>query len=258
MLNQFTKLSVVIALALIATACNGVPEIPNIAPPASAPTIAPVPTDVPTPVATPDAQGRLQPGNAPNANIQAALKNLGLTAGIVRASDASGIAIRTPKGNTKMRVDSATIIVIPGKTNAKATDIQTGDRVLVKADDPKSIVSMVLVLPRDYTMDNLVLGAVQSSANGSLTVRTRGGSADQISTTTSTVVIKSDSGKPVLGTVSDLKAGNAIAVIGENKETAQVIVILKDDLRGALNRGGQPAPPKGKQPLPKPTPGAGG
>lgn len=253
MLNQFTKLSVVIALALIATACNGVPEIPNIALPASAPTSAPAPTEA-APALTATSKAQQQPGNAPNANIQAALKNLGLTAGIVRASDASGIAIRTPKGNAKVRVDSATIIVIPGKTNAKATDIQTGDRVLVKADDPKSIASLVMVLPRDYTMDNLVLGAVQSSANGSLTVRTRSGS-DQIGTTASTVIVKNNAGQPALGTVSDLKPGNVIAVIGESKDTAQVIVILKDDLRGALNRGGQPAPPKGKQPLPKPTPG---
>ena len=257
MLNQLTKLCVVIALALIATACNGVPEIPNIASPASAPTIAPAPTDAPTPVATPDASSRPQPGNAPNANFQNALKNLGLTAGVVRASDESGIAIRTPKGNATVRVDSATIIVIPGKTDAKATDIQTGDRVLVKADDSKSIASMVMVLPRDYTMDNLVLGAVQSSANGSLTVRTRSGS-DQIRTTASTIVVKSNAGQPALGTVSDLKPGNVIAVVGESKDTAQIIVILKDALRGALNRGGQPTPPKGKQPLPKPTPGAGG
>lgn len=257
MLNQLTKLCGVIALALIATACNGVSEILNSAPPPSAPTIAPAPTDAPTPVAAPDASSRPPLGNAPNANIQGALKNLGLTAGVVRASDASGLAIRTPKGNTTVRVDSATIIVIPGKTNPQATDIQTGDRVLMKADDSNSIASLVMVLPRGYTMDNLVLGAAQSSANGSLTVRTRSGS-EQISTTASTVVVKNNAGQPALGTVSDLKPGNVIAVIGESKDTAQVIVILKDDLRGALNRGGQPAPPKGKQPLPKPTPGSGG
>ncbi|MBI5301056.1 MAG: hypothetical protein HY868_02885 [Chloroflexi bacterium] len=264
MLKPISRFIAFGALALTlfaATACSAIPSLPL--QPAAPAIASPGPTAAP--VATPEAQAQAQPKNrdAQNLNgVEAIVKRLGMTAGVVRGSNDAGLALRTLNGNEKIRVDTSTIIVVRGKTNAKVTDIQTGDRVLVNTRSKKDLADFVLVLPATYSPDNLEFGAVQSSISGSVTVRTRKDS-QTVAANATTVVVKTDQDTPALGSMADVKQGNVVIVLGENAGAtynAQTIVILKDNLRGLLtpNQKPDPALPRQKPNAPVPTPKSGG
>lgn len=245
MLNKFTSiraLAILILFALGATACS---EIPGASNPAqvSAPA-APAPTVVPTPAPSPEASTTPPQRGAPG--IESALKNLGLVAGIVRASNTQGVALQTQKGNEKIRVDANAVIVIPGKTDARLSDLKTGDRVVAQVKDANAL--FLLALPKDVAKDALVLGAVQTNASGQITLRTRGGQ-DEIKTSAATIVIKNEQGQIATGALSDVKTGSAALVVEDGNGNAQVIVLLKDDVRALLGKG-NPNSPKPKNNAP--------
>jgi len=241
------------------SACSGVPITP--AQSATPAVVSPESAVASTPA--PDARAQTGKRDAQAlGGIETVVKRLGMTAGIIRTSSDNALALRTPNGNEKIAVDANTIYVVPGKTSAKLSDIQTGDRVLVNTSSKKDLADFVLVLPATYSTNNLLLGAVQASANNSLTVRTPK-EARTLTTSAMTVVVKTDQDIPALGSLADVKQGNAVIVLGEgapNAYSAQTIVILKENLRGALtpNQKTDPALPRQKPGVPVPTPKSGG
>ncbi|MBI5650837.1 MAG: hypothetical protein HZC40_10410 [Chloroflexi bacterium] len=249
MLNKFASICAIAILVLFvlgATACSQIPGASNPAqPPApAAPTAVPTPEPTRAPAPSPEANNASPQRGAPG--IEGALKNLGLVAGIVRASNTQGVALQTPKGNEKIRVDANAVIVIPGKADARLSDLKTGDRVVAQVKD--ATASFLLVLPKDVAKDALTLGAVQTNARGQITLRTRNGQ-DELTTSATTIVIKNDQGQITTGALSDVKPGSAALVIEDGSGNAQVIVMLKDDARALLGRG-NPNSPKPKNGAP--------
>lgn len=262
-MNRLTRFFALgaIALMLTVTACRGIPTG------SLAGTLLPVGSAEPATAltASSDAPDQVDP-NDPQAlgGVEGVAKRLGMMLGVVRAVNDKGIALRTPKGNEKVGVDATTVIVVPGKPNAKLSDIQTGDRVIVDARKKKDLADFVLVIPAAHTLDNLTMGMVQSNTNGTLTVRAPKDTRT-VTTSSSTIVVTANQAAPALGTLADIKQGNLIVALGEKSDAslnAQVIVIVKNDLRGGHlpNPKPQSTPitPRQKPGVPAPTPNPGG
>ncbi|MBI5035685.1 MAG: hypothetical protein HZB51_34770 [Chloroflexi bacterium] len=247
------KISIIVIsslFVLLATACNGVPDIASAAQPeltatVAAPTVAPV-APMPESTPAPNAQNK----NAPNAlnGLASMIQATGWKAGIVRTNNASTLSLRLRTGAYQVQTNADTIVVIPGKSDVQVSDIHTGDRVLVKVanDDLTQPAALVMVVPSDLTKENLLLAAVQSNKQGTLTIRTLKDKQD-VATNSSTVVLDLNNGQPVLSSLGNLKQGNAIIVVGNESDTAfdaQTIIVIAQDARTFLQRHKQ------KQPLP--------
>ncbi len=249
-------------LALSSTACDSLPttltrNLPNSLAQA---TDTPVPTMTPLPTLQAAATPAAPQGKAPNrANaaqaLQALLKSTGLTGGVVASNDGSTLSLKFGKATQQLQVASDAIIVLPDKSSAVLSDIQTGDRVVanVASATTNAPATFVLDVPANYTANNLVLGAVMPNKGGTLNLRTPRG-ARSVTTSASTTVVNISGNSPVVGSVSDLQPANAVLVIGQSSGSAfdaQVIVILDKDVR-ALQRKVNPK----NAPTATPTPGA--
>ena len=257
-LSIVTMSSLFILIALGATACGSVPNIIGAAQPTVLPTIVPpappttVPESTPTPAPSTDAQGNA-PKNARQQVLNALLKATGLEAGIVGANNNGALNVRMGKGPVQIQTNASTIVVVPGVSNAKVSDIGKGDRVIVEFpnDDSTQPAAFVMALSSDVTADNVRLGAVIANKRAGTSVRTLQGK-ENLTIDSSTMVVNLNSGQPLLESASDLQRGNAVVVIGTgdgNSFDAQVIVVLEKDARNLLKRG-NPNPP-----APQPTPG---
>ncbi len=233
-------------LALSVLSCGGLPISLAFLQPTSVPT----PTDTPMPtstVSTPAAPS----GNAPRrANttlaLQALLKNSGLQGGAVTFNDGSTLGLRLGRTTRQIQVASSAIVVVPGTTNARLSDIAVSDRVIanVSGDSTNATASMVLDIPANYAASNLMLGAVIANKNGVLTLRARGGT-HTVTTNSSTDIVNVSAAQPARGAVNDLAPASAVLIIGNgsvNAFNAQVIVLLDKSARDLLNKVGRNLP----------------
>lgn len=252
------------ALAMFAlgvTACDNLPtaltqNLPISLAPA---TSTPIPTDTPSPApqaaATPNApQGKAPQRAQAAAGLQALLKASGLQGGVVTANNGDSLALKLGKTTQSFRVASNAIVVVPDKSNAIVSDIQVGDRVIahVAGSDANAAAAFLLDIPAGYTANNVMLAAVQSNNRGTLTLRARGGARD-VTTTESTMVVNIGGDPPALASLSDLRQGVPVLVIGDGSNgsfESQVIVILDKSVRDLQRRINK------NRPLPTPTPGA--
>jgi hypothetical protein len=250
--------SLFVLFALSATACSSLPNIasatqptplPTIISPVVAPTTASMPDATPSPAAQNPA-----PKNARPLVLAAVLKATGLTGGVVKANNMGMLSIQIRKDAQLVQTNADTLVVMPGESGAKVSDIRLGDRVLVQFPngDATQPASFVMIVPSDLTIDNVLLAAVQSNKPKGLTVRTIQG-AENVTTSAATSVINLSNSKPTLGTLDDLKLGNAIVAIGSSDDSrfsAQTIIVVEKDARKLL-RQAQPNQP-GTQATPVP------
>ncbi len=209
------------------------------------------PLAAPTVAGTPRATNR-QPGAKAQAAILQGMRALGLEGGVVTTNDGGSLGIKLGKNTDQIAVSANTIVAIPGKTDAHVSDIQVGDRVVAKVpkDGSNAAATLVLDFPASYTAANVLVGAVQSNANGTLTVRGRG-AARQVSVDTTTLIVSITNGKPSVVTSSSITRGNTALILGKqsgNNLGAQVIILLD---RNSIPRGGNR-----KTPTATPTPGS--
>jgi len=155
-------------------------------------------------------------------------------------------------------VNSSTIVIVPGKTNATLSDLRVGDRVIADVPNGQKFAALVMGTPKEMDKDNVTLGMVTGNSNGTLTLRAPGG-GDTVSTTASTQVFKLTRDAVTPGAVSDLQNGNLIFALGTGNNdnfNAQVIFALP---QGALNLGkGLGNGKKNNQPQQPTTPNSGG
>ncbi len=217
-------------------------------------TFSTVSAEGPTATATPSATApSVQTPTFPRAGLPAAalhplavLRRLGLDGGVVVANDGSTITARRGKITGELQIASTTILVVPGIKNAKTSDVQIGDRVIVKLPnrDPKSVPSLVLDFPKGYTANNVMAGVVQVNNKGTVTLRTRRG-PQQITPTDSTVIVTRPATQPALGTVEDMARGDVAIVVGQNNGdqlNPQVILVLDRAALQNIRRQNQPTP----------------
>jgi hypothetical protein len=184
------------------------------------------------------------------------MRALGLMGGVVVANSGSSISIRLGQNTDAIPISSSTIVAIPGKTDARAGDIQVGDRVVAKVanDGSNAPATMVLDVPASYTAANLAVGAVQSNANSLVTLRTRG-SDRQVRVDATTLVVSITNGKPTIVTSSSIAKGNTTLILGQangNMFRAQIVILLDRNSIPRPRGGSRNAP----QPTATPTPGS--
>lgn len=238
--------SVFLVLLLALAACSAVPAPLQTA--FATATLTPTDTPTPAPAATTQKNaGTPNPSQQNPANVPTEFRNLGLEGGVVTANTGSLLSLRLGKSEKQLQVAPTAIVIIPGMTNAKPSDIQVGDRVIAKVPETDTVATATLLLdfPKGYTADNVVFGLVQSNANGTVQVRARKGN-EQITTDSSTFVgLVQD--KPKMGTASEIKRGNAVLVIGKpegNSLSAQVIIVVdRAALQARRNRNAPSATP---------------
>ena len=255
MFKKIALLSTLLVLsAMSATACEAVPNIAAQFLPTPTPTAAP--TATPAPTAPPQARGNPQ---APNrGNIAGALGLADLSGGIVGENKNGTLTLRLAQRQTQqVQTNASTLVVMPGKSNAQVADIRVGDRVIADygGDTTKTTAALLLDLPADYNMNNVLLGAVVTTKSGTINVRTRTGD-DRVATNDQTSFVNLSGDKPALGAFKDLKQGNVVVAIGQNTNgafNAQVVVVTDRDARAILNRGRNN--PQGPAPTPTPKPG---
>ncbi len=205
---------------------------------------APAVPNVQAPTTPPAGQGSGGGQGAAN-SFGPFLQATGLQAGVVTTNDGNTLGLKLGANTYQLQVAPTALIVTPGKSNASISDIQVGDRVIAKGADANagSGVTFLLDFPKGYTTSNLILAAVQSTNNGTLTLRTRQASRNVV-TNSSTVVVNIISGQPSVETLNDLKQGNIVLVLGTGSSdtfNAQVIVLLDSSLQN-LQRNGRARP----------------
>jgi hypothetical protein len=233
--------------ALGTTACGvtqGTGNLPQAFPSASA-TATAVATDTPTPaptaVTTPQARDRTPNGDK-SGRVLTALRDLGLTGGVVSANSGRALSLNLGKASQQIQVGTNTIVVIPDKSNPRVSDIRVGDRVIadVPGGDANATATLLLDFPAGYTADNVLTGAVQSSKGGAVALRTRKGPRS-LTTSAATVVVNISQDQPTIDRLGDLQPGNAVLVIGQDSGdafNAQVIVVIEKSVKD-LGRGKQ-------------------
>jgi len=243
MLNKTTLIiigALLILFACGATACEAVPSLAATPQPVATATIAPaVPTPAPTAVAAPEAPGRATMPD--RRKIEGALKIAGLSGGIVRANDNGTLSLRMGGQLEQIQTTAGTIVVIPGKNDAKVADIRVGDRVVADLGTSASTAAFLLAFPADYGADNVLAAAVRASRGRNINVLSREGNR-ALTTSATTTVVDISGDQPTLASLGDLKRGNAIVAVGQSdgdKFDAQVIVVLDKDARALLGKGRQ-------------------
>ncbi len=255
--NVFVKIGIGLAILLVVmatAACSGVP-----APLQTAfATATPVPTDTPTPAPTAAQKnpGKPNPTRPPAAQIPGALRNLGLEGGVVTANTGTQLSLRLGKTQEQLQVAPNAVVIIPGISNAKVSDVQVGDRIIANVPQTaaNTAVTLMLDFPKGYTADNVALGLVQSNTNGTLQVKARKGD-EQVTTDDSTFVGMLQD-RPKAGTVQDIKRGNAVLVIGQpdgNTLSAQVVLVIdRAALQARRNRNAATPTPNAPTATPAP------
>ncbi len=249
-------LLIVLAVGLSATACSGVPSF-TVQPTATVtPTLAPTVTPTPAaPAPAPSQAGkRAQPGN----HLQALLKTTGLSGGVVSANTNGVLSVKLAKTTDQIATSASTLVILPGKASAQVSDIRVGDRVVADFGTPDNSIAVALLdFPADFNADNLLMAAVQANKNGTVMVRTRQGT-QTLDTMSATRVINLSGAQPAMGTLADIKLGNAVLVIGQPNGSAmfdaQVIIVLDKNVRNIFGKA-KPAQPE-ITPTPTPKPGA--
>lgn len=256
MLNKKILMAGVVGLFVLVVLCVfAFGTVPNVAAAEvtatpSAPAIAATPTPKPG-----GAQGQAPKPNKATQAVVNALKGSGLAGGVVISNTNGTLSLKLGNRNVQVKTNASTIVVIPGQSNAQVADIQVGDRVVAEfpGKDKNAPAAALLDIPKDYKVNNLRLGAVLKINGNRVALRTRNGN-QVITTNASTVVLDVSSGKPAIKSLSDLKARNAVLVIGKPDGKAfngQVIVIVSQDARKLLEKI------KPKQPAATPTPNSG-
>jgi hypothetical protein len=266
MSNQILKLVtgvMLTAFMLVIAACSAVPSPLQqaLAPATPIWTDTPIPptaTDTPAPAptagSTPQTANKQGNGKKQNLNVPNALRTLGLTGGVVTSNSNNALGVKLGKNTDQLSYTQSTIVVVAGKTTALPSDIQVGDRVIADVPDnsANSSATFLLDLPPSITPQNILNGAVQTSANGTVTFTTRVGK-QLVATSNSTVVVNVVNKQPALGTLADLTRGKYAFVVGQpngNTMNAQVVVLV--DRPVAPNKNNRTSP----TPTPTPKPGA--
>jgi hypothetical protein len=257
MFKKIALLSTLLVLsALNVTACEAVPNIASQFLPTPTPTAAPTATPAPATATAPQAQAKPQ---APANRIEGALRLADLSGGIVSENKNGVLTLRlTQRQTQQIQTNASTIVVMPGKNNVQVADLRVGDRVIADfgSDTTKTTAALLLDLPANYNMQNVMLGAVMSTKGETINVRTRTGN-DRVTTSNQTTIVNLSGDKPALGAFKDLKQGNVVVAIGQDTNdtfNAQIIVVADHDARAILNRGRNN--PQGPAPTPTPKPGA--
>ena len=231
-----------------ATACTALPNPAATLPPAATATIIPaMPTPTLAPMPTPAAP---MPDRR---KIEGALKIVGLSGGVVRANDNGTLSLRLGGQWEQIQTTASTIVVIPGKSDAKVADIRAGDRVVADLGTSDSAAAFLMAFPADYDANNILVAAVRASRSGNINVLSRQGNR-ALTTSATTIVVDLSGDQPTLTALGDLKPGNAIVAVGQSdgdKFDAQVIVVLDKDARALIGKIRQNQP----QPTPTPKPG---
>jgi len=272
---MFKKLSIVtfvLLVAMSATACGSI-QLPTSLPQLPADTQPSVASAPATNNAPDQSAQSVQPatGTQPQAGLNGKggkpgkgeamllqlLERAGWDGGVITKISSDQLTIRTierpgiqgnpgqnqPNQNRKdlgrvetVNVNSGTIILVPGKTNATLSDLRVGDRVIADVPNGQKFAALVMGTPKEIDKDNVTLGMVTSNTNGTLTLRSPGG-GDTVSTTATTQVFKLTRDSVTPGSLSDVQNGNLIFALGTGNNdafNAQVIFALP---QGALGLG---------------------
>ncbi len=187
---------------------------------------SPTATPTPAPAATPTPEA-----NQPPRQGNDALTRLGIELGMVGQASTNSLTLRTRAGVQTVSLSSNTVVVIPGQASASVSDLARGDRVLVKKNAADQTAALVMAIPANATLDNLVAGQVQSVTNGSIALRTKNGS-ETMTTDATTVVVKLTADQASLGTMSDLQNGGVALIVRPSADSTNAQVVLM------LDRGG--------------------
>lgn len=97
--------------------------------------------------------------------------------GTIAALNGNELSVQPlPRDPRNFTLDAITKIIVVGKPNAAASDIHTGDKILVLDDtgDPNRAPRAILVTPADYARDNIVAGKIIAASPTALELRSRG------------------------------------------------------------------------------------
>jgi hypothetical protein len=242
-MNSLTRLFTIALVALMIVGVVGCSSIPNV----SIPTQPAAQTEM-----TPDSSasfvvssGTQTQSESPSTDdakgkpIVNLLKREGLVAGTVRNHTGDTFTLKSRgKDGERFQTDSNTIFVVPGKLSATASDIKVGDLVIasVPPKEKKSVAKMVMVLPENFSLDSIVIGAVQSNNAGTLSVRTPRETV-QLKVGDTATIVDLEKGTAKLIKSSDLKQGNAVAIIRDsNGQAAQTVLVLQEKLRDLIGK----------------------
>ena len=138
----------------------------------------------------------------------------GLLRGEVTAISGESLTVQTPRDESVLLTDEATVFEVPGIEDATLDDLAVGDFVIARAlrgDDDTLVARHVTVIPSGSLEDEVLRGVVSSVNGGKFRLRTRGGEV-QVITDEDTVV-------RVLNienaTVADLEEGRPVVVMGQ-------------------------------------------
>ncbi len=117
-----------------------------------------------------------------------------------------------PIAPRELTLDANTKIIVVGKPDATASDIQTGDKILVLggAQNQKRGARAILVAPANYSRENVVVGKIASADATQIVLKTRAGDL-KVSIGDATQIF--GEGLQTL-TAADLVTERAVVVIG--------------------------------------------
>lgn len=145
--------------------------------------------------------------------------------GTVSSISGTSLTVQPAQTTRDFTLGADTKIIVVGKPNATASDIQQGNKILVLGSLPgqKSNPRAVLVAPADYSVNNVAAGKIMSTGTNQLGLKTRLG-ALQV-TFDNTTQIFGDGLQTM--TAADLQTGRGVIVIGvrngDGTMTAQVV-----------------------------------
>lgn len=147
--------------------------------------------------------------------------------GSVTALSGSQLQVQTElRGAKTFVLDSQTKIIVAGKPNPTASDIQTGSKVVVIGGGKKRPALVVLAAPATYTLDNLTAGKIRSVSATGIIVKTKREASD-IALASETQIFKRD-GSALKQ--ADLLAKQRVLAVGSPGKLgdikAQLILVL--------------------------------
>jgi len=146
--------------------------------------------------------------------------------GDVTAISATSITVMDNEGGSKtFTIDSTTIIHEGGKT-ITATDVKVGDHALVRTQANSTVAVSLTVRPAL----SIFRGQVTAVSSGSVTVMDRDGGSATFTVSSSTAIKL----EGAAATITDVKAGERVAVTTHKGDTAALTILIVDDAPVAL------------------------
>ncbi len=236
MKSKVTK-TILVAWALtlaLASACS--PQAATNAPAADANVAgaSAAATPTPAPANTPAAEARGKPDNRAGGRPNELFTRMGFDVGAVTNVSANSLTIKARSGDQTVQLATNALIVIPDKTNATASDLKRGDRVLIHNGENKDAsANFAMVLPANFSLDSQALGQIESVSANSITLKSKSGS-QTITLDAATQYAKFTPTGVMLGAVSDLQNAAGVIVIKDSSAAdAKAIAVI------ALGKAGQ-------------------